>query len=99
VDLVSNLGLEVHDNPSPYLLGWVNKDIYSKVTNQCNIKFVVIDYLIYEEDLDVLPLYVCGVVFRIPYMYMRNVVFMRRAKWYCLIKDDKSFIINTHKGK
>ena len=25
-DLVSKLGLQVHDHPSPYPLGWVNKD-------------------------------------------------------------------------
>jgi hypothetical protein len=42
---------------------------------------------------------VCGVVFGIPYMYMRDVIFMWRANQYFLIKDRKSFIINTHKGK
>jgi hypothetical protein len=26
MDLVSKLGLEIHDHPSPYPLGWVNKD-------------------------------------------------------------------------
>jgi len=30
-DLVSKLGLEVHDHPSPYPLGWVNKDANIKV--------------------------------------------------------------------
>jgi hypothetical protein len=25
-NLVSEIGLEVHDHPSPYPLGWVNKD-------------------------------------------------------------------------
>jgi hypothetical protein len=24
--LVNNIGLEVHDHPSPYPLGWLNKD-------------------------------------------------------------------------
>jgi hypothetical protein len=32
VDLVSKLGLEVHDHPIPYPLGWVNKDAEIKVT-------------------------------------------------------------------
>jgi len=32
VDLVMKLGLEVHDYPSPYQLGWVNKDVGIKVT-------------------------------------------------------------------
>jgi hypothetical protein len=31
-DLVRKLGLEVHDHPSPYSLGWVNNDANIKVT-------------------------------------------------------------------
>jgi len=31
--LVSKLGLEVHDHPHPYPLGWVNKDVELRVTN------------------------------------------------------------------
>jgi hypothetical protein len=30
--LVNKLGLEVHDHPHPYPLGWVNKDAKLKVT-------------------------------------------------------------------
>jgi hypothetical protein len=50
-------------------------------------------------EVDVVPLDVCGVVFGSPYMYMRDVIFMRRENQYHLIKDGKSFIINAHKGK
>jgi len=32
VELVNKLGLEVHDNPNSYPLGWVNKDAKLKVT-------------------------------------------------------------------
>jgi hypothetical protein len=42
---------------------------------------------------------VCIVVFANPYMYMRDVIFMRRANQCHLINDEKSFIINVHKGK
>jgi hypothetical protein len=98
VDLVSNLGLEVHDHPSPYSLGWVNKDAEIKVKKQCKIKFVVIVDFIDELELNVVPLDVCGVVFGILFMYMRDDIFMHRSNQYFLIKDDKSFIINTHKG-
>jgi hypothetical protein len=52
-----------------------------------------------EVEVDVVPLDVCGVVFGSPYMYMRDVIFMRRENQYHLIKDGKSFIINVHKGK
>jgi len=32
-------------------------------------------------------------------MYMGDEIFMRRSIQYWLVKDRKSFIINTHKGK
>ena len=31
-ELAKKLGLEAHDHPNPYLLGWVNKDVELKVT-------------------------------------------------------------------
>jgi hypothetical protein len=30
-DLFKNIGVEFHDHPSPYPLGWVDKDAYIKV--------------------------------------------------------------------
>ena len=50
-------------------------------------------------ELDVVPLDVHGVVIGRPYMYMRDVIFMQRSNQYCLMKDVKSYIMNTHKGK
>jgi hypothetical protein len=50
-------------------------------------------------EVDVVPLDVCGVMFGIPYMYMRDVIFMRRENEYYLIKDGKSFIINVQIGE
>ena len=99
VDMVRKIGLEVHDHPSPYPLGWVNKDADIKVTKYCKIKFVVSADFIDELELDVVPLNACGVVFGIHYMYMRDEIFIRRKNQYCLIKDGKYFIINAHKGK
>ena len=77
-DLVSKLGLEVHDHPSPYPLGWVKKDVELKVTKQCKINFSISAYFIDEVELDVVLLDVCGVVFGSPYMYIKDVIFMRR---------------------
>ena len=71
-DLVENLGLEVHYHPSPYPLGWVNKEEEIKVTKFCKIEFVVSVDFINEVELDIVPLDVCGVVFGSPYMYMRE---------------------------
>jgi hypothetical protein len=80
-------------------LGCVNNDAKIKLTKQCKIKFVISVDFIDEVELDVVPLDVCGVVFGSPYMYMRDVIFMRRANQYRLIKDGKYYIINTRKGK
>jgi hypothetical protein len=99
VDVVNNIGLEVHNRPDPYPLGWVNKDAEIKLTKQCKIKFVVSVDFIDEVELDIVPLDVCEVVFGIPYMYMRDAIFIQRDKQFHPIKYDKSFIINMHKGK
>jgi hypothetical protein len=82
LDLVSKIGLEVEKHPNPYPLGWISKDANIKETKQCNIKFVVSVDFIDEVELYVVPLDVCGVVFGIPYMYMRDAIFMRKANQY-----------------
>jgi hypothetical protein len=75
-NLVSNLGLEVqYNHPSPYPLGWVNKDVDIKVKKQCKIKFII-SVFFYEVELDVVPLDVCGILFGILYMYMRDAIFI-----------------------
>jgi hypothetical protein len=76
VNMVSKIGLEVHNHPSPYPLGCVKKHAEIKVTKQCNINFFVTVDFIDEVELDIVPIDVCGVVFGIPYMYMRDVIFM-----------------------
>jgi hypothetical protein len=97
--LVNKLGLEVHDHPSPYPLGWVKKDVEIKVTKKCKIESVVSAQFMDEVELDIVPLDVCGVVFVSPYIYMRYPIFIWRDKQYILIKEGKSFTINAHKGK
>jgi hypothetical protein len=98
-DLVRNIGLKFHDHLIPYPLGWVNKDAKIKVTKQCKIKFVVSFNFIDEVELDLVPLDVCRLVFGSPYMYMRDFIFMQKSNQYNLVKDQKTFIINAHKGK
>jgi hypothetical protein len=80
-------------------LGWVSKDENIKVTKQCKIKFFVSADFIDEVVLYVVPLDVCGVVFEIPRMYMKDTIFMRRDNHYLLIKDVNYYIINAHNGK
>jgi hypothetical protein len=55
--------------------------------------------IVNEVEVDVVPLDVCGVVLVNPYMYVMNVISMRRANKYYLINDGNSFSLNTHKGK
>jgi len=45
------------------------------------------------------PLDVCGVVFGIPNMYMKDAIFTQRENQHRLIKDGKPCIINAQKGK
>ena len=47
------LGLEVHDNPNLYPLGWVNKDVKLKVTKQCKNKIAISANYIDEVEIDV----------------------------------------------
>ena len=61
-DLVKKLGMEVHDHPNPYTLGWVHKDAEMKVTKHCKIRFTISADFIDKVDLDVAPLDVCGVI-------------------------------------
>jgi hypothetical protein len=71
----------------------------TKVTKPCKNKFSISVDFIDEVELDVVPLHVCGVVFGRTYMYKRDVILMQRANQYRMIKDGKSYIINSHKGK
>jgi hypothetical protein len=82
INLVRYIGLEVHNHPIPYPLGWVNKDVDIKVAKQCKIKFVVTVDFIDEVELDIIPFDKCGVVFGIPYMYVKDEIFMQRANQY-----------------
>ena len=47
--------------------------------------------------IDVVPLNVCGVVLRIPYMYMKDVIFIIRENEHFLVKVWKSFTIYVPK--
>ena len=75
--LVKKLGLEIHDYPNPYLLGWVNKDVELKVTKWCKIRFAISANFIDKVDLHVVPLDACGVMFGSPNMYFHDAIFMR----------------------
>jgi len=75
--MIKKLGLETHDHPSPYSLGWVDKEAKIKVTNQYIIKFSISVDFIDKVEFYVVSLNVCGVLFWGPYIYMWDTTFMR----------------------
>jgi hypothetical protein len=55
--------------------------------------------LIYEVDLDVVPLDICGMVLGIPYLYDRNAMLLRNKKKYHLTKNGVQYIVRFHSMK
>ena len=49
-----------------------------------------------EMEVDIALFDVCGIVLGSPYMYLRDVIFIKKDNPYRLIKDGISFIINVH---
>jgi len=70
----------MYDLPHPYPLGWVKKELELKVINQHKLIFVISANLIDELEVDVVLHDLYNVVFGSHYMYMRDVIFMRRVK-------------------
>ena len=52
------------------------------VTRYVTTKFFISEGYFDEVEVDVIPLDECGVVLEVPYMYMRDAIFMRRADQY-----------------
>lgn len=64
-ELVEKLGLEVHDQPHPYPLGWVRQYMELRVTKQFRFKFAISASVIDEVEANVIPLDFCGVLISI----------------------------------
>ena len=99
MQLVERLGIETQENPHPYPLGRVRKDVELKVSKQCKFRFSINQNFVDEVVADVVPLDICGVILGIQYLYMRDSIFRRRHNHYRLVKDGKSYAINAHKDK
>jgi hypothetical protein len=94
--LVKKLELTIRPHHKPYPLGWVSDKEKLNVTKQCRLRFVIASKMIDELDLDVVPLYVCGIVLWSPYMYDRKAIFFRKEKKYHITKDGVDYIIKAH---
>ena len=97
--VVKNLGLETYKHPHPYPLGRVKKGVEIQVSRICKVKFGINYQYIDVLEVDVIPLDAFDVVFRRPYLYIRDAIFMRREKWYRWVKDGISYNIRAFQHK
>lgn len=97
--LVKKLGLKTRPHVSPYPLGWIRNKDKLQVTKQCWDRFCISSKLVDEIELDVVPLDICGIILRSPYLYDRKAVFFRHENKYHLMKDGVEYIVISHHMK
>jgi hypothetical protein len=90
------MGLVIKPHPKPYPLGRVCDETKLNVTKQCRIIFSIASKLIDEVDLDVVPLYICGIVLGSPYLYEEKTIFFCHEKKYHLNKGGVEYIVRDH---
>ncbi len=74
-EIVKQLGLETQPHKKPYPLGWVCKDKRMQVKKQCILEFAITSNFIDEDEFDVVPLDIYGIVLGSLYLYDRNDIF------------------------
>ncbi|GJR36292.1 uncharacterized protein Tco_1211976 [Tanacetum coccineum] len=89
--LVQKLGLTTTPHPSPYSLGWIQKDMDTQVNQQCKFCFAITNQYVDEVTCEVVPLDICHVIFGSLYLWERNAVYFRREKKYQFEKDGTQF--------
>ena len=97
--LVKKLGLEVKPHPKPYPLGWIHDKVKLNVTKQCKVKFVISSKLVDEVELDVIPLYIYGIVLGSPYLCDKKEVLFRHENKYQITKDGVEYIVRADQTK
>jgi hypothetical protein len=68
------IGLETHDHTKQHSLGCVRQVIELRVEKQCRFKFSINQNFMDEVVADVVPMDVCGVILRRPYLYVRDAI-------------------------
>jgi hypothetical protein len=97
--IVKKLGLKTTPHKNPYPLGWVCEYAKLQVTKQCKIIFAIKTKFFDEVELNVVPLYICGIVLASPYLFERKAIFYREENKYHLFKDEVEFIVIAHQIK
>jgi hypothetical protein len=96
---VKKLKLETIPHPKPYPLGWICDNAKLQVTRRCKLRFAITANFIYEVELDVIPLDICGIVLGSPYLYDRKENFHRHENKYHLFKNGVEYIVRAHTKK
>jgi hypothetical protein len=91
--------LETTPHAKPYPLGWICDNAKLHVKRRCELRFSITTNFINEVDLDVIPLDICGIVLRIPYLYDRRDIFHRHENKYNLFKNGVEYIVRAHTKK
>jgi len=67
-EYIRSLALTTQPHPHPHPLGWVHKTSKLEETWQWKLKFRINMEFIDEVLLDVIPLYICGIMIGSPYL-------------------------------
>ena len=93
--VVKSLGLTTSKHPSPYPLGWIQKEGSLEIVEQCTFKFAFDEQYIDEVTCDVVPLDVCHVMLGSPYLWDRDATLYRREQKYSFVKNGRTFVIKS----
>jgi len=69
------------------------------VTRRCKLRFSITANFIYEVELDVIRLDICGIVLGIPYLYDKRSIFHCHENKYHLFKNGVDYIVRAHTKK
>jgi len=75
--IVKKLGLLTTPHKKPYPLGWVCDKAKLQVTRQCKLRFSFGSTFVDEVKLDIVPMYICGIVLGSPYLYDEKAILYR----------------------
>ena len=95
--IVKKLGLLTTLHKKPYPLGWVCEKAKLQVTRQCKLRFAFGSAFV--DEVDIVPLDICGIVLGSPYLYDRKAIFYRAENKHQITKDGIEYIVRDHKLK
>jgi hypothetical protein len=97
--IVKKLGLTTKNHKKSYPLGWIHNDNQLQVNRKCVLKFSIASQFIYEVELDVVLLDICGILLGSPYLFDRKEIFYHEDNKYQLTKYGKEYVLRSHQKK